>query len=125
MIYSVLQWMEDRWCILDIMIYFGVTVDERSMVYIRHHDLYFWLITYSTTVVDLKLVIYSINNSTAVSTLLLLKTKNNLFFIILVMISFTELLELTLLFLCFSQERRKSRGLAGEWSDGPSERELV
>ena len=96
--------MEDRWCILDIMIYFGVTVDERSMVYIRHHDLYFWLITYSTTVVDLKLVLYSINNSTAVSALLLLKTKNNLFFIILVMISFTELVELTLLFHCSPQE---------------------
>ena len=84
----------------------GIIIDERSIMYIRHHDLYFWVINHSTTVVDLKLVVYSIKNLTVayLSVLLLLKIKNNLFFIILVMISFTELFELTLLFHCSPQE---------------------
>ena len=91
------------------MIYFGVTVNERSMVYIRHHDLFF-LVAYSAVVDDLKLVVYYIQSRTQlftyISVLSLLKTKDNSFFVILVMIFLTKLFELTHLFYYFSHERR-------------------
>ena len=63
--------------------------------------------------IDLRLVVHYILSD-------LLKTNDNLFFIILVIIFFTELVELTLFICCPLQEMRMLRGLVGGQSDGPS-----